>query len=178
MAIPDPTWRAIACDKLVEERFNFQVAATFATLAPAPTRGRVVRALVANEVLYDYLDGVSEHSPDGQHLYDAFETALGVAEHGENDYFADLGCGDGGYLHEAATTCRDAFRQLPAAAAVTVAAREAAVRCGQTQTLTHRISDDGCGPLRERCEQLAARHRTPWWGAPPAASPRCWPSMR
>jgi tetraprenyl-beta-curcumene synthase len=59
-AIPDPALRAIALAKLQSERFNAEVAATLATLAPRPRRAATVEAIVALEVMYDYLDGLTE----------------------------------------------------------------------------------------------------------------------
>lgn len=161
--IPDPTWRAIARDKLASEQFNAQVAATLATLAPLPVRALTVRAIVAAEVLYDYLDGASEHTLGGARLYDAFQVALGQADFTADHYFAGLAGNDGGYLHQLATTCREALRRLPAAAAVAAAALDAAGSCATAQTFTHRIPDDGVGPLRAWCQPGAMRHGIAWW---------------
>lgn len=163
--ISDPTWRTIACDKLASEHFNAQVAATLATLAPRRLRATAVRAIVAAEVLYDYLDGASEHAgaTGGAHLYDAFATALGRAQHSTHDYFRDLSTDDGGYLQQLADRCREAFLQLPAATVVTAAAWEAADRCAIAQTLTHRIPGDGIGPLRAWSEARSGRQGLAWW---------------
>src|ERR1700690_834612 len=56
-SIADPALRALALGKLAEERFNAEVAATLATLAPRPRRTGAIRGIVALEVLFDYLDG-------------------------------------------------------------------------------------------------------------------------
>jgi hypothetical protein len=58
--IGDPAVRALALSKLREEGFNAKAAAMLATLAPRRHRSTVARAIVALEVLYDYLDGCSE----------------------------------------------------------------------------------------------------------------------
>ncbi len=59
-AIPDPELRALALSKLSGERFNAEVAATLATLAPRAHRRDAVEAIVALEVLFDHLDGRTE----------------------------------------------------------------------------------------------------------------------
>jgi hypothetical protein len=58
--IGDPAVRALALSKLREEGFNAKAAAMLATLAPRRHRRTVARAIIAMEVLYDYLDGCSE----------------------------------------------------------------------------------------------------------------------
>src|SRR5215212_2244230 len=55
-AIPDPVLRDQALAKLRHERFNTEVAATLATLVPPVRRHAAVEAIVALEVMYDYLD--------------------------------------------------------------------------------------------------------------------------
>src|SRR5829696_5146585 len=75
--ITDPVLREHALGKLTEERFNAEVAATLATLAPWRRRSRVVVATVAFQVMYDYLDAVSEQPVadplrNGRRLYGAF----------------------------------------------------------------------------------------------------------
>jgi tetraprenyl-beta-curcumene synthase len=59
-AIGDEQLRRLALAKLADEAFNAEVAATLATLAPKAVRTRVVEAIVAVEVLFDYLDGRTE----------------------------------------------------------------------------------------------------------------------
>ena len=59
-AIGDPRLRTPALDKLRGERFNVQSAATLATLAPRAQRAGATRAIVALQVMYDYLDLLTE----------------------------------------------------------------------------------------------------------------------
>src|SRR5215218_1030654 len=71
--IPDPALRSQALAKLRNERFNAEVAATLATLVAPVRRREVTEAIVALEVMYDYLDGLGEqsvHDPlaDGRQL--------------------------------------------------------------------------------------------------------------
>src|SRR5271154_5947899 len=72
--IEDPTLQALALEKLREERFNAEVAATLATLAPREHRKTVIEAIVAYEIMYDYLDRLTEQPTanpisDGRDLY-------------------------------------------------------------------------------------------------------------
>jgi len=83
-AIPDPALRALALEKLQSERFNAEVAATLATLAPRSRRARAVEAIVSLEVAYDYLDGLTEQPAadplrSGRRLSMALTDALGAA---------------------------------------------------------------------------------------------------
>ncbi len=63
-SISDPALRGLATGKLRDEHFNAEVAATLATLAPRPQRARVVEAIVALQVLYDYVDLLTEQPAD------------------------------------------------------------------------------------------------------------------
>lgn len=58
--IEDETFHALAVEKLRSEHFNAQVATTLTTLASRQLRPAAIEAIVALEVLFDYLDGVSE----------------------------------------------------------------------------------------------------------------------
>jgi tetraprenyl-beta-curcumene synthase len=71
----------VARRKLREERFNVELAATLATVARAARRGTVVRAIVALQVMYDYLDLLTEQPladpvRDGHRLFGALVDAL------------------------------------------------------------------------------------------------------
>jgi tetraprenyl-beta-curcumene synthase len=85
--IGDPALRELALAKLRAERFNAEVAATLATLAPRARRARTVEAIVALEVMYDYLDGLTEQPAadplrSGRALFAAFTDALATAPAG------------------------------------------------------------------------------------------------
>ena len=58
--IPDPHLNYLALEKLRSERFNVEVAAMIATIAPAEHRERAVEAIVALQVMYDFLDALTE----------------------------------------------------------------------------------------------------------------------
>ncbi len=58
--IDDQALRALALAKLSEESFNAELAATLATLVARPQRRAVIEAIVTLEVLFDFLDGLTE----------------------------------------------------------------------------------------------------------------------
>jgi Protein of unknown function (DUF2600) len=64
-AIGDPGPRAMALAKLRDEHFNVQLATTLATLAPRRRRAEAIEAIVALQVMYDYLDLLGEQPPAG-----------------------------------------------------------------------------------------------------------------
>ena len=151
-AIPDRLLRAHALGKLADAGAHAQITATLATLAPLRRRARVVTAIVAFEVIYDYLDAVSEQPvPDplrnGRQLYRALGLALGGEDPQTDPYRHHPQCDDGGYLDALVATCRAAFLTLPAAAAVAPVAWRTAACCGEAQTRSHAVAREGTGQL-------------------------------
>jgi tetraprenyl-beta-curcumene synthase len=144
-AIEDPALRALALAKLRAEGFNAEAAAMAATIAPRATRGHAVRAIVALELLYDYLDGLSErpHADplgEGERLYAAFVGALdpSVNAPGADDYLGEL-CG----------TVRRSLARLPAREAIAPYALQCAARGAQAQTRMHATHTLGAAQLGE-----------------------------
>jgi tetraprenyl-beta-curcumene synthase len=169
-AIPDPVLRAQALAKLRAERFNTEVAATLATLVPPVRRRDVTEAIVALEVMYDYLDGTSEHPgadplADGRQLYRAFADAVAPAGPLADHYHHHPQRDDGGYLGALAATCRRALWTLPAAPVVAPAAHAVLARCGEAQTRTHAVARLGPGQLEA------------WASAQPEARRLRWPEV-
>jgi tetraprenyl-beta-curcumene synthase len=167
-AIPDPVLREQALQKLRYERFNTEVAATLATLAPVTARREVVAAIVAMEVMYDYLDGLTEQPvaaplDDGRQLYGAFADALSPDEGGRDHYRHHPQRDDGGYLAALAGTCRTALWSLPAAAVAAPAALAVASRCGEAQTRTHAVASLGVGQLRTWASAQPEACALRWW---------------
>jgi tetraprenyl-beta-curcumene synthase len=167
--IPDARLREIALAKLEEERFNTEVAATLATLAPRRQRAAAVGAIVPLQVMYDYLDGVSEDPADdplanGRQLFRAFEVALTPGGHEPVDYYAHAASrDDDGYLDALVAACRQAFSMLPMAAGVAPVACAAAIRCGESQTRTHAIDALGVEQLSVWAAEQAAGTDLTWW---------------
>jgi tetraprenyl-beta-curcumene synthase len=166
-AIPDPLLRDLALGKLEAEDFNAQVAATLATLVPRSRRPIAVEAIVALEVMYDYLDGLTESKlkqplRDSARLFDAFIDALRRSPPASTDYYEHQSHhADGGYLLELSTTVREAITQLPASAAVAEQATRAARRCAEGQVRVHASPQVGLEQLRQWAHS-AAPHGLPW----------------
>ncbi len=141
--IEDPELRTLALHTLQHEGLAAEVAATLATLTPHRHRATTVRGIVALEVMYDYLDGLTEQPvPDplasGRLLFKAFTDALDPTAEPDEDYYRQHpSAADGGYLRELAATVRAALVGLPAAEALAPAMRQAAARCAEAQVLTH-----------------------------------------
>jgi tetraprenyl-beta-curcumene synthase len=160
-AIPDPCLRSLACGKLRDERFNVEVAAMIGTIAPARYRERAVEAIVALQVMYDYLDALTEQPTadpirDGlqysQALIDAATTYTVPAD---NYYAHHSGGGeDAGYLAALALVVHGVLRELPAAGAVAEVVQASATRCAEAQVRIHAAPTTGMPQL----ERWAAGH--------------------
>lgn len=167
-AIPNPSLRAHALGKLRDEHLNAEAAAVFATLAAPRWRAIAARVLVAYQVMYDYLDALSEQAVphplrNGCQLHRAFTAALEphpvtidyYRYHSERD--------DGKYLDTLVQTCRARLWRLPSMPIVAPLARRAATRCGEGQSRTHATPRDGVRQLEEwSLTQWPGRHFT-WW---------------
>ncbi|HUB36398.1 MAG TPA: DUF2600 family protein [Solirubrobacteraceae bacterium] len=164
-AIPDEPLRELALEKLRAEHFNAQVAATLATRTPWRRRRGTVRAIVALEVMYDYLDGLTERRGErqlesGRRLFGAFADALAPRQAPYGDHYGEgeggggggsrgQGARDGGYLRALCATVRGELWRLPSAAAIVGAARETAASCGEAQLRMHATPREGEGQLRD-----------------------------
>lgn len=141
-AIPHPALRDIAWRTLAFEGLNAEGAALFATLAPLGRRRAATRLLVAFQIMYDYLDALTERpTPEplrsSRQLHLALLAALGGPVPVDG-YFAHHPLGDdGGYLAELAASCRAIFCRLPGAGDVAPQAIRAAVRSAEGQSQSH-----------------------------------------
>lgn len=167
-AIPDPALRGQALSKLRDERFNAEVAATLATLVAPVRRTEAIEAIVALQVMYDYLDGLTEQPAaeplaDGRQLYralvDAFAPAGPLCDHYRHHPQRD----DGGYLAALAMTCQRALWSLPAAPVVAPVACAVVVRCGEAQTRTHAVARLGTGQLSAWASGQPEAGVLRWW---------------
>ncbi len=161
--ITNPDLRGLALEKLAHERFNSEVAATLATLAPPHRRRTVVKAIVAYELMYDYLDGLTELPSEdpltrGRALYGSFIAAVQA----KGSYSPPGQYDDGGYLAEMVLAVQQALAQLPASSAITRAATRAALRCAEAQLRAHAASSLGTGQLEGWAKQEAAGSDLGW----------------
>jgi tetraprenyl-beta-curcumene synthase len=153
-AIPDVALRRLALSTQRQERGNLEGAAAFAVLAPRPQRARVVRAVVAFQAIYDYVDTLAEQpsadpAENGRQLHRALLSALdpdtGQPDPGQPDYYVhSLHKQDGGYLGELIDACRRAFGALPSHASLRAPAQDAVQRIVAFQGLAH-DGEDGHG---------------------------------
>jgi tetraprenyl-beta-curcumene synthase len=165
--IPDPVLRALACATLRAERGNLEGAAAFAVLVPLRRRRSVIRALVAFQAAYDYIDTLVEQPAtdplaNGRQLHQALRVALDPSsEH--IDYYRHHPCrDDGGYLRDLVDTCRRAIGSLPSQALIAAATGRAADRMVAYQSLNHGCSD--YGPLATWAEgQTPSTCDLRWW---------------
>lgn len=171
--IDDRALRALAVRKLNEEHFNAQVAATLATLAPRPARRAAVRAIVALELLFDYLDGRTELPCDdpigeGTRLFSAFTGVIDCERTARRPADANGPAAesepapDWPYLQALGTHAREQMLGLPAVRAVAEVARVGAERSARAQTLLHAGATLGDGPLREWAGEQARGSGLGW----------------
>jgi tetraprenyl-beta-curcumene synthase len=176
-AIPDVTLRRLALSTQRQERGNLEGAAAFAVLAPRLQRARVVRAVVAFQAIYDYVDTLAEQPSadpveNGRQLHGALLSALdpdpGQVDTVRPDYYVhSLHKEDGGYLGELIDACRTAFGTLPSHASLTAPAQGAVQRIVAFQGLAH----DGEDGLQDAWREFSdwADAQTPqgsgllWW---------------
>jgi tetraprenyl-beta-curcumene synthase len=165
--IDDPVLRALALAKLDEEGFNAEAAAMLATIAPRAHRRRAVEAIVAAEVLYDYLDGLTE-SPadeapgDGERLFMAFIDAVTPSATPAGDYYRHHSHREDVYLGELVASIRLALVRLPATANVAETVTRSAVRGAEAQLQIHAAATGASGELRLWAERRAADTPLEW----------------
>lgn len=162
--IPDPVLRGLAISKLDAEHFNAQVATTLTTLAPRAARPSLIRALVALEVAYDYLDGLTERPADEPlegrlACFAPFADALdpgpvGARGPGREESQAP-DAEDGGYLRALLVTVRDEVAGLASWPALAPVAHGAAARTADAQARLHAAGALGDEQLREWAQPIA-----------------------
>lgn len=138
--IPDPCIRAEALDVLARKRGNTDGAALFWTLTSQRDLS-LLRLLVAHELIWDFLDNVSERGAHvGQHnsrqlhlaIVDSLDPARPVADYYRYHPWQD----DGGYLRMLVQACRIGVERLPSYSIVRATAiREA--RRAAVQSINH-----------------------------------------
>lgn len=171
--IDDAALRAHALAKLHEDDGNVKTTVTLATLAPLRHRRCVVQAIVSLQVMYDYLDAVTEErfadgAACGDALFRAFDAAFS-AEAVTDYYRGHPRRDDSGYLDALAATCREAQALLPQLRAVASLAAAIAAHSGRAQELSHRAAEGEIAPLARWAQDEAAA-AAPATAAVPAAA--------
>ena len=176
-AIPDPQLRALALGALHQKRANIDGAAAFAAFIPGAQRAAVVRAQVAFQAIYDYLDVLTEQpSADpvarSRQLHRALTAALDPLGSGRFSYRKveattdmDGDCDDdGGYLEVTVERCQVALWGLPGYPAVQSSAGRLAERIVEFQS----FNASGAPAARRMLAGWALENTPPdsglaWW---------------
>jgi tetraprenyl-beta-curcumene synthase len=166
--IPDPVLRDLALHKLTVERLNPEAAAFFAVLAPRGERRRVVRLIVAYQILYDYLDALNElpgctDLQNGLQLHRALIDAVLPDQPLHDYYIHNPRHQDGGYTFVLADTCRRLLGSSVSARRITPILVHASDRCGQAQSHNHAILSEGEHGLIEWSLAQAPGSDYLWW---------------
>jgi tetraprenyl-beta-curcumene synthase len=167
--IPDPVLRRLALLTQRVERGNYEGAAAYAAFVPRAYRARVVRAVVAFQTTYDYVDTLAEQPSadpvaNGHQLHLALLHALDPKTM-QPDYYRH--CSerqDNGYMRNLVQVCRNTLGTLPSYTAVLQPAQRAAGSIVAYQSLNHERAGDGPRALAR-------------WGAataPPNSGLRWW----
>ncbi len=168
--IPDPVLRQHALATHRGKSAHCEGAAAFATLVGPAQRAGVVRALVAFQAMYDYLDTISEQPcanafSNNRQLHRALVTALDPGSSHIDYYAFHTEDDDGGYLREQIEVCRTVCAALPSFELVAPCLRVAAVRAMESQAHVHTSGAPG-GRLaiaRWAAEQTSTTLDLLWW---------------
>jgi tetraprenyl-beta-curcumene synthase len=173
-AIPDPALRRLALAALAK-RGNMEGAALLAVFAPHTRRAETVRALVAFQAAYNYLDMLAEQpctdpEANGRDLHEALLVALDPSAAHCDYYASHPHRDDGGYLLGMVETCRRTLGALPSYRAVAPSALAAAARIVRFQSLNLGELQGGHDGLERWARELApASGHLEWWEAAGAA---------
>jgi tetraprenyl-beta-curcumene synthase len=167
--IPDPELRRLALEAQHVKRGNIEGSAAFAAFAPRAQRAAVVRAQVAFQSAYDYVDTLAEqpsNNPIGnaRQLHRSLLTALDPdALH--PDYYAHCPrSSDAGYLKEIVDACRSALYELPSRASIAAPAHRLTQRIVTYQSFNLSEPHGGHGKLAPWARMETPRDaRLRWW---------------
>jgi len=161
----------VAIDNLSAESGNLEGAAAFAAFIPRSYRDRVVRAQVAFQAAYDYVDSLAElpcaaSVTNARGLHCALVVALSPGAPHLDYYAHHIYREDDGYLIELIDTCRDAISRLPSYPLVAEAARANARRIVAYQSRVNLVSAQGCMAFaRWANNQTPGETDLQWWEA-------------
>lgn len=167
-AIPDASLRRSACAALAK-RGNVEGAALFAVLAQAAYRADAVRALVALQSAYNYLDTLSELSSadpgaSARSLHCALLDAVQL-ERTDTDYYEHVcaGADDAGFLAALIEHAQDSLSRLPGLAALTPSMSAAALRIADFQALNLSEPQGGQAGLERWASAMGGQQGFAWW---------------
>jgi tetraprenyl-beta-curcumene synthase len=138
--IPESTLRQPALDVQHTKRGNIEGSAAFAAFAPRAHRPAVIRAQLAFQAIYDYVDTLAEQpnaSPirNACQLHRALTAALEPTSPQPKYYRHHARSCDGGYLQAITYACHTALETLPSYSTVAPPVRRLAERIINYQSL-------------------------------------------
>lgn len=174
LSISQEPIRADALQTFAHKRTHILGAALFSIL-PRHRDRRLLRLLVAYEIILEFLDNVHERAAglaNGQQLHRALIEALDPTAPISDYYREHPWKDDGGFLRELVGVCREDCASLPGYPQARELLLQGARRCAQAQSLNHEV---GCiGPhagLREWAQsEFHDQREASWWELTAAAS--------
>jgi tetraprenyl-beta-curcumene synthase len=147
LRIPGTELRASAIHNLKAEDGNLEGAAAFAVFVPRAYRDCAIRAQVAFQATYDYVDSLAEQPraafpANAGRLHCALLVALSPGAPHVDYYAHHPGRADGGYLVGLIDACREAISCLPSYALVAETVQGAAQRIVTYQRHNQPTGDD------------------------------------
>ncbi|MHB8241061.1 MAG: DUF2600 family protein [Solirubrobacteraceae bacterium] len=175
LLIPDEPIRADALQVLERKRTHLHGAALFWTL-PRKRNCQLLRLLVAYELIWDFLDNLSERAAahghtDGRQLHMAIAEAIDPMARLSDYYAQHPWHDDGGYLRSLVRCCQQTCGSLPSYRRVRdIALREA--RRAQVLALNHHPVPDLRDALLKRwvATEYPEERSESWWELSGAAS--------
>jgi len=175
LMIPDAPIREDALESIERKRENADGAALFSIL-PRRRDPNLLRLLVAYQMIWDFLDSVSERgacegTENGHQLHKALVEALDPSVPISDYYRFHPWRQDGGYLRKLVETCRECCAALPSYGRVRpLVVREA--RRAQVQAINHDIDPaERDGALKRWvADEFADERRVSWFELSSAAS--------
>jgi tetraprenyl-beta-curcumene synthase len=172
--IPDGPIREDALETLERKRPHIVGAGLFSIL-PGRRDYRLLRVLVAYEIMLEFLDDAHERAAqelNGRQLHRALVEALDPSAPISDYYLHHPWKDDGGYLRALVEACREGCVSLPFYEEVRRLLLLGASRCGGVQSLNHETDLARRGAaLREWSEsQFPDEREASWWELTAAAS--------
>lgn len=167
--IPDGALRRAALDALHTKRDVLEGAVAFAVFVPSPACGEVVRAIVAFEIAFDYLDNLVElANPEpvlnGCSLCQALSSMAELNSTHPDYYRHHVASDDDGYLEALVDRCRTTLAKLPSYSVVAEPLHRALWRISMYQSFNHGNADGSYDAFREwACTQSMPTTRLQWW---------------
>lgn len=175
LMIPDAPIREDALESIERKRENADGAALFSIL-PRRRDHNLLRLLVAYQMIWDFLDSVSERgacegTANGHQLHKALVEALDPSLPISDYYRFHPWHDDGGYLRKLVETCRGCCAKLPSYGRVRpLVVREA--QRAQVQAINHDLDPAARDGALERwvADEFAGERRLSWFELSSAAS--------